>query len=117
VKSKKVLWFFLKRYRGFCPILTCALDGDILVVKQRDVFYNAPTQTFLIQIYNNAFVVSGNIALFKENEKDSYNKSLAILCSANRPPGFFAFSHRNSLNRLTAKQQMLQYSLNGPLCA
>jgi len=38
-------------------------------VKQRDVFYNALAQTFFIQIYNNAFIGFGYIALFKENEK------------------------------------------------
>jgi hypothetical protein len=47
----------------------CAVDVDILVVKQREVFYNALTQTFLLQIYHNAFVVSGDIAMFRENEK------------------------------------------------
>ena len=69
MKGKKILRFFLKQYRGLCPVLICAFDGDILVVKQRDVFYNALTQTFLIQIYNNVFVVYGDIALFRENEK------------------------------------------------
>jgi hypothetical protein len=47
----------------------CAVDGDVLVVKQRDVFYNALTQTFLLQIYHNTFIISGDIAMFRENEK------------------------------------------------
>ena len=50
-------------------MVQCASEGDILVVKQRDVFYNALTQTFLLQIYHNAFIVSGDIATFRENEK------------------------------------------------
>ena len=69
MKDKKILRFFQKWHRGLCPILKCAFDGDILVVKQRDVFSNALARTFFIQIYNNAFVVSGDIALFRVNHK------------------------------------------------
>ena len=50
----------------------CAFDGDILVVKQRDVLYNALTQTLLVHIYNNAYIVSGDIAMFGNNEKYYY---------------------------------------------
>lgn len=71
MKGKKVFRFYLKRHRSFCSALQCAFDGDILVVKQRDVFYNALTQTFLLQIYNNAFIVSGEIDLFREDENSS----------------------------------------------
>jgi hypothetical protein len=47
----------------------CAFDEDLLVVKQRDVFYNALTQTFLLETCNYTFIVSGGIALFRENDK------------------------------------------------
>jgi len=53
----------------------CALDGDILVVKQRDAFYNALAQTFSIQIHNNAFIVSGDIAMFRKKGTSMINGS------------------------------------------
>jgi hypothetical protein len=112
MKDKKILQLFWKWYRGFCPCLKCAFDGDILVVKQRDVFSNALAQTFFIQIYNNAFVVSGDIALFRET-----NKCLAKLGRSNHSLSLHSFSHHNNPNRSTAKQQRLQCSLNEPLYA
>jgi hypothetical protein len=69
MNREKVFRLFWKWYRSLYPILKGAFDRDILVVNQRDVFSNALAQTFFIQIYNNAFVVSGDIALFRENHK------------------------------------------------
>jgi hypothetical protein len=71
MKGKNIFLFYQRQYGSLCPILMCALDGDFLVVKQREVLYNALTQTFLIQIYNNAFVYPV-ISLCSEKKRNSF---------------------------------------------
>ena len=69
MKNENFFYFLLKWYASFCTCLNCAFDGDIPVVKQRDVFYNALTQTYLLKTYNNAFIGYIYIALFGDNNK------------------------------------------------